>query len=76
MIRTETDKGAWHKALGNGVMLLTLLAFVACRGEEGKLLDFGCATGSSIPHFRTELPRASILAADVSSRSLDEAVAS
>ena len=43
--------------------------------ERETLLDFGCGPGTSIPHFRTALASARILAADVSRLSLAEAEA-
>lgn len=45
-----------------------------CGGGEA-LLDFGCGPGTSVPHFRTALPDARIVAADVSRLSIHEAQA-
>lgn len=43
-----------------------------CAREEA-LLDFGCGPGTSIAYFRSALPEARLVAADVSGRSLAEA---
>jgi SAM-dependent methyltransferase len=38
-----------------------------------KILDFGCGTGSAIPHFLKTFPHASIVGVDVSSKSIETA---
>src|SRR5437762_421130 len=52
--------------------ILDVAAEFARRGREPQsILDFGSGVGNSLPHFAALFPRASLVCADLSARSLD-----